>query len=301
MEPTLMGFSSESTLQDRLLSDIDALVTWNATAPSDIGITYGYAFDWGSSSKSAYNSHNASVPHRERLIAKALSDGWTHEMLNPDQYDGDVVLFVSNCRPGWRTAYLEALLPLLTLPPPYGHGLKVDSLGNCWHGRHLNGSLHYDHGALPPFHGPAGRTDIRNGMNKRQTVDRYKVFLSFENALTDGYLTEKYFHALQAKALSIYFGPQPLSRSAPARPWWPHDNALIDGWRFREPAKMAKLLARLAANLTARQELDMARKQFSAIHPGFVRVLGEDFARAGEDSWVCRLCNWYHLNWDFPH
>lgn len=96
-------------------------------------------------------------------VPKNKAKAWAVPDFDTKAKDHDVVLFVSNCGSVWRQPYLGALISHLQ-----SRRVTVHSYGGCYRTPGLQGA----------------------GTDKMETVNKYKVFLSFENTLTDGYLTE---------------------------------------------------------------------------------------------------------------
>lgn len=65
---------------------------------------------------------------------------------------------------------------------------------------------------------------------------KYKFNIAFENAICDGYMTEKIFRALKVGSVPIYLG------SASVKDWLPNKNAAIIASEFLGPKNLAKYL-----------------------------------------------------------
>ncbi|KAI3651987.1 hypothetical protein MP228_003290 [Amoeboaphelidium protococcarum] len=272
-----------------------------------------------------------------------------------DWRGGDVALFISNCGEIWRTKYLEVLIPMLARPPPHGFGLRVDSFGGCepglgrfqendgngwpvgeitYHGFkwQWNFTLTGDAPQRFPQYYPRKRKtgESRGGVIKREMIDHYKVFLTFENSLLHGYLSEKYYEGVGSESVAIHFGPTPdadeflmdeagniksgMVKSKLRTPqYYPHDRPnVINGWDYPEPRKMAKLIYKLSTDQkywesyfdwrltpSARgQRKDLDDKFLIKFNQPFINLHKNDFIRHGNASWICKICSWYHERYD---
>ena len=256
-----------------------------------------------------------------------------------DGRGGDVALFISNCSPNsWRTNYMDAILPLLTRPPPYGFGLIVDSYGGCHSGFGIdqeNGGSGwtFDQVSSPthdwnttetldlsqyPHEYPWKKTDggHRNSVSKDEMIRHYKVFLNFENALVSGYATEKFYQSVATETVSIVFGPPPhgalmkqqTSMTNFTHWYWPHERSnFVDGWYHSDPRDMAKEIYKLTHDELYWKSFfewrvpptEKAYDSFQVpLAQGYVNAHLTDFTREDSQSWMCRMCEWYSVNWD---
>lgn len=107
-------------------------------------------------------------------------------------------------------------------------------------------------------------------------MSHYKFVLAIENTVTESYVTEKLFYALDSGAVPIYFGAPNVWDFVP-----PH--SIIDGSKFRSMEELASYVRALANDPIAYAEYHAWRR---------CGVLGNyGKARAASiDTLPCRLC-----------
>jgi Glycosyltransferase family 10 (fucosyltransferase) C-term/Fucosyltransferase, N-terminal len=151
--------------------------------------------------------------------------------------------------PSGRYAYLAALM----------QHIGVDSYGAMLRNRVLDGP---DLGV---------RT-------KLATIGCYKFYLGFENTIEPDYVTEKFFHALEAGAVPVYRGAPNIRDFAPG------ENSYIDVNDFAGPAELAAYLDRLDHDEAAYRQYHAWREQ------GVSEAFRRFFAATARQS-LCRLCD----------
>ncbi|PPD84303.1 hypothetical protein GOBAR_DD18761 [Gossypium barbadense] len=107
-------------------------------------------------------------------------------------------------------------------------------------------------------------------------MSHYKFVLAIENTVTESYVTEKLFYALDSGAVPIYFGAPNVLDFVP-----PH--SIIDGTKFRSMEELASYVKALANDPVAYAEYHAWRR---------CGVLG-NYAKARAtslDTLPCRLC-----------
>ncbi|KAE8677359.1 Alpha-(1,4)-fucosyltransferase [Hibiscus syriacus] len=108
------------------------------------------------------------------------------------------------------------------------------------------------------------------------TMSHYKFVLAIENTVTESYVTEKLFYALDSGAVPIYFGAPNVLDFVP-----PH--SIIDGTKFSSMEELASYVKALANDPVAYAEYHAWRR---------CGVLG-NYAKARAtslDTLPCRLC-----------
>ncbi|KAL0351349.1 UNVERIFIED_CONTAM: Alpha-(1,4)-fucosyltransferase [Sesamum calycinum] len=107
-------------------------------------------------------------------------------------------------------------------------------------------------------------------------MSRYKFVLAIENTITESYVTEKLFYALDSGAVPIYFGAPNVWDFVP-----PH--SIIDGTQFSSMAQLASYIKSLANDPVAYAEYQAWRR---------CGVLGNyrKTRAASLDTLPCRLC-----------
>lgn len=107
-------------------------------------------------------------------------------------------------------------------------------------------------------------------------MSHYKFVLAIENTVTESYVTEKLFYALDSGAVPIYFGAPNVHDFVPP-------NSIIDGTQFKSMQELASYVTALANDPVAYAEYHSWRR---------CGVLGNySKARAASlDTLPCRLC-----------
>ncbi|XP_022992659.1 alpha-(1,4)-fucosyltransferase-like [Cucurbita maxima] len=108
-------------------------------------------------------------------------------------------------------------------------------------------------------------------------MSHYKFVLAIENTMTESYVTEKLFYALDSGSVPIYFGAPNVWDFVP-----PH--SIIDGSKFSSLEELASYVKRLANDPVAYAEYHAWRR---------CRALG-NYRRtraASLDTLPCRVCN----------
>lgn len=82
-------------------------------------------------------------------------------------------------------------------------------------------------------------------LTKRAVLAAYKFNCAFENAITEDYVTEKFYDPLYAGCVPVYRGAPNVDRFAPG------DECYIDAARFRSAAELADFLLELDRDDTA--------------------------------------------------
>jgi hypothetical protein len=80
---------------------------------------------------------------------------------------------------------------------------------------------------------------------KQQIIARYKFTLAFENAISQDYVTEKFFDPLLVGSVPVYLGAPNVEEFAPG------NQCFIDAARFDNPRALARYLLELNADPTA--------------------------------------------------
>ncbi|XP_042516252.1 alpha-(1,4)-fucosyltransferase-like [Macadamia integrifolia] len=107
-------------------------------------------------------------------------------------------------------------------------------------------------------------------------MSHYKFVLAIENTMTESYVTEKLFYALDSGAVPIYFGAPNVWDFVP-----PH--SIIDGTKFRSMEELASYVKALANDPVAYAEYHAWRRC------GVLGNYGKTRA-ASLDTLPCRLC-----------
>lgn len=117
-----------------------------------------------------------------------------------------------------RTAYAASLMRLI----------RVDSYGKCLNNRKIKDDTGWD--------------------SKLDIMSRYKFDLSFENAIDDDYVTEKFFQPLIVGTVPIYLGASNIDRFAPG------ERCFINCNDFRDPRELAEYILHLDSNESEYEE-----------------------------------------------
>ena len=139
------------------------------------------------------------------------------------------------------------------------------------------------------------------------TLANYKFFMSFENEIAKGYVSEKYFKILSSGCVPVYYG-------APDVPQLTKSKSFINAANYKTPELLADYLAHLTRNLTAYAEYTRWRYERDPFNDWFKRYLAHNMysveelkaakgalRREGESAKsdflvvrraaACRLCN----------
>lgn len=136
--------------------------------------------------------------------------------------------------------------------------LRVDSMSGCVHN------------AEPP---PG-----MNLGNKTEVMEAYLFHLSFENQLTEDYVTEKLWGALESGTLPVYLGAPNIKERAPK-------NSIIVAEDFESPRELAEYLVRLTNDKTLYESYH--RWRHGPIDPVFAGTY--EFTNTHS---TCRMCKW---------
>ncbi|KDP24396.1 hypothetical protein JCGZ_26602 [Jatropha curcas] len=107
-------------------------------------------------------------------------------------------------------------------------------------------------------------------------MSHYKFVLAIENTVTESYVTEKLFYALDSGAVPIYFGAPNVDDFVP-----PH--SIIDGTKFISMEELASYIKKLANDPVAYAEYHAWRRCGVLGNYGKTRL-------ASLDTLPCRLC-----------
>ncbi len=147
--------------------------------------------------------------------------------------------------------------------------------------------------ALPPIMSPMTLTLYLgqnpggwSGLKKMLIAGHYPFYLSLENTIMDGYVTEKFYEGFLTDTVMVYLGAPDAHCYAPA----PH--SFINIHDFEGPQQLALFLKELAAD-RARYESYQAWKKV----PGKLKVASQfatsmnfDLLHQDQRSFLCRLC-----------
>jgi Glycosyltransferase family 10 (fucosyltransferase) C-term len=118
--------------------------------------------------------------------------------------------------------------------------------------------------------------------SKRTTMQNFKMCVTFENSLADGYVSEKVWDGLASGCLPLYYGSPDIAEHLPM------PNAVIDYRAFGEsPEKLAAEIRRLQNNETAYNETMAWRfMPFEDLGSGYKKLV----AMLKLEHPQCRLC-----------
>lgn len=157
-----------------------------------------------------------------------------------------VLYMQSNCV-GFRDGYVRELM----------NHYPVDAGGTCLHNADVRKS----------------RAEYYLNVN---VYMEYKFAVTFENSVSDYYVTERVYHALEAGTLPIYFGAPNADLMLPER-------SVIFAADFPNPKDLADYLKRLESDQALYDSYHEWRKQ-PKLHPNLMRVLN-----VGHQGPECRL------------
>lgn len=190
-----------------------------------------------------------------------------------------VIYVQSNCHvPSDRTRYVEELMKYI----------KVDSYGQCLHNkefedRSIDGFFGFDDDAFYDL------------------IGRYKFALSMENAICEGYMTEKLFRPLESGAVPVYRGAPNACNYVP-------EKSVIFVDDFKNPKDLAEFLNFLDQNDDEYLKYLEYRERDSKLIEGFRAKLearkyrgwgyNDPYLPHTSHSFECDVCDWLHIRAD---
>lgn len=154
---------------------------------------------------------------------------------------------------------------ILTLLPSHSFGKCLNNVGGLDRALSLYPECVKDHNEAPKWWD-----------HLHCAMSHYKFVLAIENTMTESYVTEKLFYALDSGAVPIYFGAPNVWDFVP-----PH--SIIDGTRFSSIEQLASYVKSLANDPVAYAEYHAWRRC------GVLGNYGKTRA-ASLDTLPCRLC-----------
>ena len=126
--------------------------------------------------------------------------------------------------------------------------------------------------------------------SKVEAIRNYKIHLAFENGASKNYVTEKFYHAIEAGVLPVYMGTRSVSEAVPK-------GSYIDVADFDSPNSLALYLAKVLANDTLYQSY------FEWKYKPFDKEFEDRFRVLWSVPFQCRLCRYVdayknNLEWD---
>lgn len=161
--------------------------------------------------------------------------------------------------------------------------IKIDSYGPCLNNKKF----------------PAGIDGFHNLESEDfyKFLSRYKFNLAFENAICDGYMTEKLFRPLKVGSVPVYFGsPSVLN-------WMPNEKSVVLVSDFSGPKELARFLNDLNDDDESYEAYLLHKKPggiynkvlLSAIDQRGWKVLGEwdkvNYGHRMYSGYECYICN----------
>lgn len=172
--------------------------------------------------------------------------------------------FISNCNFQVRTGRNEIVLMLYK--ELYSRGYKLDLYGKCFDrlNKKLENNQGYDRDKL-----------------KQITMRKYRFNLSFENNPDDGYLSEKFWQALQEGTIPIIIKTEHSGKYSPTK------NSVLEVYLDKKSViELADKMIQLSTNETAYEELlnykYLTIDQFQETHLIWGSTIGYDL--------LCNLC-----------
>lgn len=130
-----------------------------------------------------------------------------------------LVYVQSDCDPpSDRDSYVRELMKYI----------EVDSYGECLHNRDLP----------PPLKNPSAMDD----RHFYGILAQYKFILSFENAVCDDYITEKFWRPLKLGVVPVYYGSPSIAK------WLPSNKSAVLVNTFASPQDLAEYIKDLDQN-----------------------------------------------------
>ena len=162
------------------------------------------------------NSHlSADIIFHEGCQKQYTSYINSYKPVQPDSRQGAIVM-LSDCHAAdrqWRTDYIKKLMTFV----------HIDSHGQC-------------------FHNVQDKED-RFAHNWKETavvkLSKYRVAVMFENAVEEGYISEKIFLAYAAGCVPVYMGAPDIHY------WVPGNHSYVDASQFEGPEKLAEHIKKI--------------------------------------------------------
>eukprot|EP01080_Neovahlkampfia_damariscottae_P000832 gene832-9081_t len=121
-------------------------------------------------------------------------------------------------------------------------------------------------------------TNLTRTERKLENIKHYKFHLSFENSETNGYITEKYWQALQGGTIPIYLGAKDIRRYQPSK------NSILVVNEFKNIKELAEKIHHLDKNEIEYQKM-LEWKQTGP---------SDDFLATIDYSCILNFCYWCH-------
>ncbi|GHT84512.1 alpha-1,3-fucosyltransferase [Bacteroidia bacterium] len=119
----------------------------------------------------------------------------------------DICMFISSpVNSSHRVEYLKELMK----------HIPIDSFGRLFHNKDVANDTGY--------------------LTKQKILSGYKFVISFENAIYDDYVTEKFYDPLLAGSIPVYLGAPNIDVFSPG------ENAFVDVRKYSDPAELAMVL-----------------------------------------------------------
>lgn len=171
----------------------------------------------------------------------------------PKKEDVIASIFISNCIQQVTSDRTNILIELEE------NGITIDKFGVC-------------------FGKPIGDlTNVSDRKNKKiEVISKYKFYLVFENSKNDGYISEKYWEALEAGAIPVVLGAYDIKQ------YEPRPGSILHIEDFESVEELAKEMKRIASN----PEIYDKMMEWKKIGPSdqFISVLESNLA-----FW-CQIC-----------
>lgn len=132
--------------------------------------------------------------------------------------------------------------------------------------------------------------------NAAKVISKYKFYLSFENSIMDGYVSEKLFTVLNMNLLPVYLGGEHVLNIT-------NTPSYIHVFDFRSPKDLAMYLLYLESNPVEYNKYHEWRKSPNSFHDQYLNIVKDQFPGQIEASTFkkhqhgvrlvacCRLCN----------
>lgn len=160
----------------------------------------------------------------------------------------NVVWFVSDCITGSkREEYVKEL----------SNYIDVDIFGRCG-----------NHKCFP----------AQSDVCYQKVLQKYKFYLSFENAICKDYVTEKFFNVFNYDIVPVVFGAASYSSIAP-------EGTFIDATQYPRPRELAATLHTISKDENLYKNFLLKKQSFKSYL----------------DPWMCRLCNNLHTSEKHTH
>jgi hypothetical protein len=136
---------------------------------------------------------------------------------------------------------------------------------------------------------------LNNGLNgdlyDKSHQNNYKFIFSFENGIERDYVTEKFYEGLVSGRIMVYLGAPNIEDYSPC----PKEKVFINALEYT-PFELINLINELNNDDKKYEEYFSWYKK--PVHPNFIKFFKKGFFHQNDESWHCRVCEYFHKRFD---